>query len=214
MTRSFDYDVAVVGASIAGCTAATLFARAGLQVALIERHRDPNAYKALCTHYIQASATPAIGRLGLDTLIERAGGIRNGIDVWTRWGWVRARSATHGYSICGWTLDPILRRLAANTPSVYLMLGWRADDLLGQDGAVHGLMIRDRSGRPRDIRTRLVVGADGNHSRAAELAGAKTTTRPNSRFGYFALPRPAARLRDALADVARWLGRRLRLTTG
>jgi flavin-dependent dehydrogenase len=64
------------------------------------------------------------------------------------------------------------------------MLGWTADDLLGQDGAVHGLMIRDRSGRPRDIRTRLVVGADGNHSRAAELAGAKTTTRPNSRFGY------------------------------
>jgi 2-polyprenyl-6-methoxyphenol hydroxylase-like FAD-dependent oxidoreductase len=45
MTRSFDYDVAVVGASIAGCTAATLFARAGLRVALIERAR---AEKSVC----------------------------------------------------------------------------------------------------------------------------------------------------------------------
>ena len=52
------YDVAVVGASIAGCTAATLLAREGVSVALIERHSDPNAYKALCTHFILPSAVP------------------------------------------------------------------------------------------------------------------------------------------------------------
>jgi flavin-dependent dehydrogenase len=38
-----DYDVAVVGASIAGCTAAILFARRGARVALIESHGDPAA---------------------------------------------------------------------------------------------------------------------------------------------------------------------------
>lgn len=34
----------VVGASIAGCTTARLFALAGARVALIERHPDPAAY--------------------------------------------------------------------------------------------------------------------------------------------------------------------------
>ena len=68
------YDVVIVGASIAGCTAATLLARQGLNVALVERQADPDAYKKPCTHYIQASATPTIQRLGLDRLIEAAGG--------------------------------------------------------------------------------------------------------------------------------------------
>ncbi len=84
-----EYDVAIVGASLAGCTAATLFAQRGATVALIERHSDPNAYKALCTHFIQPSVVPTIGRLGLTSSIEEAGGIRNGLEMWTRWGWIR-----------------------------------------------------------------------------------------------------------------------------
>lgn len=52
MTARIDFDVAVVGASIGGCAAATLLARRGLRVALIERHHDPNCYKQNCTHYI------------------------------------------------------------------------------------------------------------------------------------------------------------------
>ncbi|HEV7910475.1 MAG TPA: NAD(P)-binding protein [Methylocella sp.] len=43
-------NVAIVGASIAGCTAAILFARNGARVALIEREGDPAAYKKICTH--------------------------------------------------------------------------------------------------------------------------------------------------------------------
>src|SRR4051794_41940421 len=70
------YDVVVVGASIAGCTAATLLARDGLKVALVEAHRDENMYKRLCTHFIQSSATPTIERLGLDKELDAAGGAR------------------------------------------------------------------------------------------------------------------------------------------
>jgi 2-polyprenyl-6-methoxyphenol hydroxylase-like FAD-dependent oxidoreductase len=60
------YDVAIVGASLAGCATATFLGRAGKRVALLERHTDPGAYKHLCTTLIQASAEPAIQRLGLD----------------------------------------------------------------------------------------------------------------------------------------------------
>jgi 2-polyprenyl-6-methoxyphenol hydroxylase-like FAD-dependent oxidoreductase len=38
------YYAAIVGASIAGCTTAKLFARNGARVALIERDPDPAAY--------------------------------------------------------------------------------------------------------------------------------------------------------------------------
>ena len=64
MSTSSEYDVAVVGASVAGCTAAALLGRAGANVALLEQRPDPAAYKTVCTHFIQASATPTIERLG------------------------------------------------------------------------------------------------------------------------------------------------------
>jgi 2-polyprenyl-6-methoxyphenol hydroxylase-like FAD-dependent oxidoreductase len=63
-----DFDVAVVGASLAGCTTATLLARSGARVAVIERHAHPETYNRLCTHFVQASALPVLKTLGLDRL--------------------------------------------------------------------------------------------------------------------------------------------------
>ena len=58
-----DFEAVVVGASVAGCTAARLFAQRGARVALVERRPDVDAYKTVCTHYIQPSATPTIEKL-------------------------------------------------------------------------------------------------------------------------------------------------------
>ena len=127
------YDVAVVGASFAGCTAATLLAREGASVALIERHSDPDAYKVLCTHFIQPSAVPTMERLGLLPLIKEAGAVPNEIDMWTRWGCIRApEGIPHGYNIRREILDPMLRRLAAGTPDVDFMPGQSARLLRGR----------------------------------------------------------------------------------
>jgi len=105
------FDVAIVGGSIAGCTAATFFARQGLRVALLERNADPNAYKKVCTHYIQPCALPTLQRLRLAERIEAAGGVRNGVELWTRWGWIRfgldERFPPHGYNIRREKLDPM-----------------------------------------------------------------------------------------------------------
>ena len=69
------FDVAVVGASIAGCTAARMYAQRGARVALIERKPDLDAYKTVCTHFIQSSANGTIERLGLAPLLEEHGAI-------------------------------------------------------------------------------------------------------------------------------------------
>ncbi len=182
-----EYDVAVIGASIAGCTAATLFARRGASVALIERHTDPDAYKALCTHFIQPSAVPTIERLGLAPLIEEAGGVRNSVDVWTRWGWISPpEGVPYGYNIRRQTLDPMLRRLAAQTPGVEYMPGRSARGLIEEGGRVAGVEVRDRAGTSRDIPARMVVAADGRSSRIANLAGGPEKVAPNNRLAYFA----------------------------
>jgi 2-polyprenyl-6-methoxyphenol hydroxylase-like FAD-dependent oxidoreductase len=185
------YDVIIVGASIAGCTAATFLARDGLKVALIEAHRDENMYKRLCTHFIQSSATPTIERLGIEKDLDAAGAVRAHGDLWTRFGWAREPDQLpgcppHGWSVRRVTLDPLLRRTAAAEPNVDLMLGAKVVDLvLDADGRVGGVDVRASTGR-QEIRGRLVVGADGKNSKIAELANLPGKEVPNNRFGYFA----------------------------
>jgi 2-polyprenyl-6-methoxyphenol hydroxylase-like FAD-dependent oxidoreductase len=184
------YDVAVVGASLAGCTTATLLGRAGLRVALIDKHSGPDAYKRLCGHYIQASARPVIEQLGLAEQIETAGGVRNGVDMWTRWGVIAPPEAPerrdYGYSIRRSKLDPMVRRLATGTAGVDYLPGLEAAGLLGDGGTVAGVELRDRGRRERRIRTRLVVGADGRNSAVARLTGVRERSKPNERFCYMA----------------------------
>jgi 2-polyprenyl-6-methoxyphenol hydroxylase-like FAD-dependent oxidoreductase len=181
------YDVAVVGASVGGCTAARLLALRGARVALIERKPDPDAFKTVCTHYIQSSATPTIERLGLAPLLEERGAIHNSIDLWTRHsGWiVAAGDAPFGYSARRETLDPLLRRLAAETPGVDLLCGWSASALHGGERPA-GVMVESSSGESRRIDARLLVGADGRGSTIARLAGVPARAKPNRRFFYWA----------------------------
>ena len=185
------YDVIVVGASIAGCTAATFLARDGLKVALVEAHRDENMYKRLCTHFIQSSATPTIERLGIDKELDAAGAVHAHGDLWTSYGWAREPEQldgcpSHGYSVRRVILDPLLRRTAAAEPNIDLILGAKVVDLvLDENGRVGGVDVRAQDGR-REIRARLVIGADGKTSKVAELADLPGHEVPNNRFGFFA----------------------------
>lgn len=187
-----DYDVVIVGGSLAGSAAATLYGRAGLRVAVLEKRPDPQAYKATCNHFILASAVPTLERLGLTDKIEEAGGVKNSIDIWSRYGWIRADPpADHpypatGYNITRARLDPMVRELAGATDGVDLMLGHTATGLDWDRGRVTGVRARDRDGAERTISARLVVGADGRYSKLAQLAGIRTRTRPHERFYYWA----------------------------
>ncbi len=187
-----DHDVVVVGASLAGCTAATFLGRAGARVAVVEQRPDPAAYKTICTHFMAPSSTPTIERLGLAERIEAAGGVRNGVELWTRYGWIRAPLGDdfpyprYGYDIRREKLDPMVRELAAETPGVELMLGQTATALLGSNGRPTGIRVVDRDRREREISARMVVAADGRDSRIGELAGEKARVMRNRRFGYFA----------------------------
>jgi 2-polyprenyl-6-methoxyphenol hydroxylase-like FAD-dependent oxidoreductase len=187
VTASPDYDVVIVGASLAGSAAAILLAREGARVALVEKQPDRQAFKRICSHFIQSSAVPTLERLGLLEQMEALGAVRSRINAWTQWGWVRPVAQPRvpaGVNLRREKLDPLLRDTAAATDGVELMLGQTVHELVQRDGRIAGVVTRDRSGGETTLHATLVVGADGRDSQIAELAGANVKTVPHARFAY------------------------------
>jgi flavin-dependent dehydrogenase len=200
------YDVAVVGASLAGCTTAILLARAGARVALVDKSPDATAYKHICTHFIQSSAVPTLERLDLLERMLEAGALESRARLWTRWGWIEPpakSSVPEGVNLRRERLDPLIRELAAETAGVDLMLGHTVGELVREGGRVCGVRARNSGGETLELSARLVVGADGRDSRVAKLAGVSRRTAPHGRFAYgayFEGPRPAT-----YPDQALWI---------
>jgi 2-polyprenyl-6-methoxyphenol hydroxylase-like FAD-dependent oxidoreductase len=192
-----DFDVVVVGASLAGCATAIMLGRAGARVALVEQRPDPAAYKRICSHYVQASAMPTLERLDLLAPILAAGGQRSRGRLWTPWGWIEPQPDSlvpAGVNLRRELLDPLIRKVAGETDGVELMLGRTVKELVREDGTVCGVQARALDGETLTLRAPLVVGADGRDSRVAKLSGVRTKTVPHGRFvygGYFEGPAPA-----------------------
>lgn len=200
-----DRDAVIVGASLAGCTTAILLARAGVRVTLVEKQPDPAAYKRICSHFIQASGVPTFERLGLLEPIMAAGGVRTRFHAWTQWGWIEAPLEKAGLclNLRRQVLDPLVREAAGSEPGVELILGQTAERLLWKDGAIAGVVVRDREGNETELRAPLTIGADGRDSRIAELSGVPTKTRPHGRVaygGYFEGAKPVH-----APDTAMWM---------
>ncbi|HEY7455941.1 MAG TPA: NAD(P)/FAD-dependent oxidoreductase [Solirubrobacterales bacterium] len=181
-----DYDAVIVGASLAGCATAIDLGRAGLRVALVEQRPDRAAFKRACSHYIQASAVPTLERLELLEPIMAAGALRTRARAWTPGGWIVAppERAGQAVNLRRQLLDPLVREVAAATEGVELLLGQTAKRLVREDGVWRGVVVRDCEGDERELRGRLVVGADGRDSSVAELAGLHGKTLPHGRFAY------------------------------
>jgi flavin-dependent dehydrogenase len=140
---------------------------------------------------------PTLERLDLLGPIEAAGGTRPYFRAWTRWGWIEAPKdrSVASVNLRRELLDPLVRETAAAAPGVDLLLGQTAQELLhGADGAVSGVVVRDKAGTETRLRARLTIGADGRDSRIAELARVPVKATPHGRFaygGYFEGPAPA-----------------------
>ncbi|AIR99540.1 FAD-dependent oxidoreductase [Streptomyces glaucescens] len=185
-----DYDVIIVGASIAGCTAATAYGRAGLRVALVERQRSPGAHKTLCGHFVLGGAHDVLCRMGFwEPMRAHGAAVTTGLGVWTRAGWVEPRpdgGVPPAISLRRRTLDPLLREIAGATAGVDLLPGHRVVGLVEDSaGAVTGVVTSAGRAERTVLRARLVVGADGHHSTVARLAGVPEDRAPNHRFLFW-----------------------------
>ncbi len=185
-----EFDVVIVGASLAGCATAILLGRRGLSVALVDKHGDAEAFKRLCGHYIQSSATAIVQRLGLADAIEAAGGVRNGIEIWTRWGVIDPptpiEERVRGFSLRRKKLDPLIRRAAAELPTVDYRPRFKAVALDDREPNGASVDFESPEGTRMRLKGRLVVGADGRNSAIARLAAVRERRNRNRRFCYAA----------------------------
>lgn len=201
-----DYDVVIVGASLAGSATAVLLAGAGARVALVDKRHDPNAFKRVCGHFVQGSAIATIERLGLMEAMIGAGAVRSSFRVWTSHGWIDSGGSgkvPRGINLRRERLDPLIRGRAAETHGVELILGYAAHELLREHDRVCGVVLRDPRGSSIRLRAPLVIGADGRNSPVADMAGLHTRATPHGRFNYgayFEGPPPAT-----APDGAVWL---------
>lgn len=159
----FDYDVAVVGAGPAGSRTARDLARGGLRVALLEEHRRVGI-PSHCSGLI-SPRTLGEAQIDPDAIIHRiTGAFLHAADG--------AQVALGG----GHPRAVVIDRVAWDETLCQQALAAGADMLRGRAVAVSrdagGVRLRvDTDGRSRTLSARLVVGADGAHSRVARCLG-------------------------------------------
>ena len=184
------FDVLIAGAGPAGAVAATLLARSGARVLVLDRARFPR--DKLCGDTLNPGALAVLARLGLDA--AAAGGLRldgmmvtgaDGVRVVGRYGSLSGRALVRR------TFDAALVSAAAAA-------GARVEEGVLVDGAVTdssasvpsiaGLVIKGKDGRPLRIAAPIVIAADGRYSRVARALGlSRAAPRPRrwAIGGYF-----------------------------
>ncbi len=160
------YDVVVAGAGPAGCMAATILARGGARVLLLDRARFPR--DKLCGDTLNPGAMAVLRRHGLDAAdgglpitgmrVTGPGGV--GVAVTYPGG-------RTGRALIRRTFDDAMVRGAAAA-------GAEVEDgvlvqgpLLDERGGVRGVSVRRGSSGTIEVPAALVIAADGRHSRLA-----------------------------------------------
>ena len=187
-------DVLIVGAGPGGSAAAILLARAGLAVTVVDRAAFPRDKP--CSEYMSPEALRVLDRLDVLADLEAAGAPLEGTIVtasrgarldgaFARAGHQPFRPA--GLSIARRMLDARLVE-GARAAGAAVLERQTVEDLIYDDGAVGGAVVRDANGTRRVIRARVTIGADGLRSVVARRLGGQRYGRPRriAFVGHFA----------------------------
>ena len=185
-------DVLVVGAGPAGSATATLLARAGHSVLLVDRATFPR--DKACSEYMSPEAVRILARLGVLESLERAGAfpLEGMALTGPRGGRAHGKFALAGHTPfrpCGLSIS---RRIldhqllgAARAAGARVLEKHCVEDLLYDAGWVAGAVLRNPAGQRHSVRARLTVGADGLRSVVARLLGRRVHG-PSRRMAFVA----------------------------
>lgn len=170
-------DVVVVGARPAGTSTAIALARRGRRVIALDRASFPS--DTLSTHVLFAGSVLEVKRSGgLDRVLATGAPKLPAVQLSGAGFDVRGRYTP----IDGIDFGLCVRRTGLDMAMVETARGFGAEvrekctvtQVLWAGGRAAGVVFRDPEGVEREIRARLVVGADGRRSQMAELLGAAT----------------------------------------
>ena len=176
MTEAIRTTCAIAGGGPAGMMLGFLLARAGVDVVVLEKHKD--FFRDFRGDTIHPSTLDVIGELGLlDEFLKlpheearRLSGVIGGKSI-------RIADFSHLRTRCPfialmpqWDFLNFLARHGAGYPAFHLRMETEATDLIEENGRVTGLCAKTPTGDVA-ITADLVVGADGRHSTVRERAG-------------------------------------------
>ena len=161
-------DVLVVGAGPAGSIAALVLARAGVRVRLIDRARFPR--DKLCGDTVNPGSLAILDRLGISDPVRRRAMAITGMDITGPAGArVSARypAGIRGASLTRRDLDMMLLEAAIAAGAVFDSgLIVRAPLITTDAARIIGVRVA-ASGEDHNLHARVVIAADGRHSRLA-----------------------------------------------
>jgi flavin-dependent dehydrogenase len=207
------YDVIIVGARVAGSATATLLARHGMRVLVLDRAQFPS--DTLSTHQIQVPGVARLARLGvLDSLLATTPVNRR---VRFDPGGVAFEARIPGQDGVDFTICPRRTLLDATLVDAARAAGAEAregvvvSEIITEDGRVVGVRGREKAGPEFLERARLIIGADGRHSVVARAVGAKEYRRRRpatmAYYAYWAdVPREPEPVGELFARPGRAVG--------
>ncbi len=177
---TLDVQCCIVGGGPAGVMAGLLLARAGIEVAVLEKHGD--FLRDFRGDTVHPSTLQAIADLGLldafltlpHTQVSQLSGEFGGTVV-------RLADFSHLPTAARfialmpqWDFLNFLVGHARRFPQFRMLMQTRADDLIEIDGRVAGVRAMTPDG-PLEVRARLVIAADGRSSRIRDQSGLSVT---------------------------------------
>lgn len=163
-------DVVVVGAGPAGSSAAKFASKKGLDVLVLER-KEEAGQKSPCAGYV-SKLVARYFKVDRKFIQQEVHTMKTYLPS----------GAFQLAGMNGWIVDrpKFDKSLAAQAvdSGSELILGARAEGLLKKDGRIRGVLYR-KDGKKREVRCKVVVGADGVFSRVAKWSGLPTQSREN-----------------------------------